>query len=44
MISGPLPTPKYYVRICKLDCEDAEKTEPKFPNDFIKFDTKILGF
>lgn len=44
MISGPLPTTKYYVRICKLDCEDAEKTEPKFPNDFVKFDTKMLGF
>lgn len=41
VISGPLPTPKYYVRICKID---SEETEPKFPNDFVKFDTKMLGF
>lgn len=39
-ISGPLPTPKNYIRFSKLEVEDIEDNEqdPKFPGDFVKID------
>ena len=39
-ISGPLPTPKNYIRFSKLDFEDIEDDgkDPKFPEDFVKID------
>lgn len=39
-ISGPLPTPKNYIRFSKLDFEDIEDDgkDPKFPGDFVKID------
>lgn len=39
-ISGPLPTPKNYIRFSKLEVEDIEDNnkDPKFPGDFVKID------
>lgn len=39
-ISGPLPTPKNYIRFSKLEVENIEDNEqdPKFPGDFVKID------